>query len=829
MVLTSPDDALTSCRLLPAETMPERSFISLRIPKKSCVFAVFAILSTFNISFTIDRGFRFSFMQYSSVFVRCASHRRAFIPTLFTFLLLTTGIQTFADPGALDTSFGGTGIQSVAFNAGDDSARAVAVQSDGKIIAGGYAKSGSSYLFALVRYDRDGSLDTTFDTDGKVTTPIFGADDGITGLAVQADGKIIAGGYALSGSNYFFALARYNPDGSLDTTFDTDGKVTTSILGVDSFANAVSLQSNGKILLSGGAYNGTNYDFALARYNADGSLDSTFDADGKVTTTVLAGDDASNAVTVGSDGKIVAAGFAFSGANSNFAVVRYNSNGSLDTSFDADGKVTTSVLAVHDGATGVAVQTDLKIVAAGYAKDGTLLKFALVRYNFDGSLDTSFDTDGKVTTSMLSGNDAANALRIQSNGKILVSGAASNVADYDIAVARYNPNGSLDTSFDTDGKVTYTVGLETDDVVYAMAIDGTGQIVVAGETSLKFMVARLDGDPPVLVQRRSPFDFDGDAKTDLAIFRPNGAVSEWWWLRSLDGGNAALQFGASTDRIVPVDYTGDGKTDLAIFRPNGAVSEWWWLRSSDGGNAALQFGASTDRIVPVDYTGDGKTDVAFWRPSTGQWFVLRSEDFSFFAFPFGATGDVPVPADFDGDNKADAAVFRESSLTWFINKSTGGTDIIGFGAAGDKPVVTDYDGDAKADIAIYRPNGPFGAEWWVRRSTNGVVFATQFGQPADKAVPGDYTGDGKADIAFWTPSSGNWFVLRSEDFSYFAFPFGAATDIPVPGDYDGDGKLDAAVFRPSNSTWFANRSGGGTLIQQFGITGDVPVPSAFVR
>ena len=285
----------------------------------------------------------------------------------------------------------------------------------------------------------------------------------------------------------------------------------------------------------------------------------------------------------------------------------------------------------------------------------------------------------------------------------------------------------------------------------------------------------------------------------------------------------------SLARRTPFDLDGDGKTDLSIFRPLGAVSEWWWLRSSDGGNAALQFGASTDKLVPVDYTGDGKTDVAFWRPSTGFWFVLRSEDFSFFAFPFGATGDVPVPADFDGDNKADAAVFRESSLTWFINKSTGGTDIIGFGAAGDKPVVTDYDGDGKADIAIYRPNGPNGAEWWVRRSSNGVVFATQFGQPTDKAVPGDYTGDGKADIAFWTPSSGNWFVLRSEDFSYFAFPFGAATDIPVPGDYDGDGKLDAAVFRPSNSTWFANKSGGGTLIQQFGITGDVPVPNAFVR
>ncbi len=277
------------------------------------------------------------------------------------------------------------------------------------------------------------------------------------------------------------------------------------------------------------------------------------------------------------------------------------------------------------------------------------------------------------------------------------------------------------------------------------------------------------------------------------------------------------------------DFDGDRKVDLSIFRPNGAASEWWWFKSSTGGNAALQFGANTDSLVPADFTGDGKTDVAFWRPSTGQWFVLRSEDFSFFAFPFGATGDVPVPADFDGDGKADAAVFRESSLTWFISKSTGGTDIIGFGAAGDKPVIADYDGDGKADIAIYRPNGANGAEWWVRRSSTGVVFALQFGQPTDKTVPGDYTGDGKTDIAFWRPSNGNWFILRSEDFSFFAFPFGASTDLPVPGDYDGDGKIDAAVFRPSNSTWFANKSGGGTLIQQFGITGDVPLPNVFVR
>jgi len=132
------------------------------------------------------------------------------------------------------------------------------------------------------------------------------------------------------------------------------------------------------------------------------------------------------------------------------------------------------------------------------------------------------------------------------------------------------------------------------------------------------------------------------------------------------------------------DFDGDGKTDLLIFRPG--PGEWWYLRSFDGGNRAFQFGASTDRLVPADYTGDGKTDVAFWRPSTGFWFVLRSEDSSFYSFPFGAAGDVPSSGDYDGDGRADAAVFRPSSQTWFAQRATAGTLIQGFGVAGDKPV-----------------------------------------------------------------------------------------------------------------------------------------------
>ena len=271
------------------------------------------------------------------------------------------------------------------------------------------------------------------------------------------------------------------------------------------------------------------------------------------------------------------------------------------------------------------------------------------------------------------------------------------------------------------------------------------------------------------------------------------------------------------------DFDGDGKTDIGIFRPD--VAEWWINRSSNGETFATQFGSTTDAIVPADYTGDGKSDVAFWRPSSGEWFVLRSEDFSFFAFPFGTAGDIPVPADYDADGKADAAVFRPSTATWFVRRSSdGGTTIVAFGANGDQPVVADYDGDGKADLAIFRPSN---GQWWINRSTAGAI-ATTFGDGLDKPVQGDYTGDGKSDVAFWRPSTGDWFVLRSEDFSFFSFPFGTSGDEPAPGDYDGDGRFDATVFRSSNATWYSNRTSAGTLIQQFGATGDRPIPNAFV-
>jgi hypothetical protein len=282
---------------------------------------------------------------------------------------------------------------------------------------------------------------------------------------------------------------------------------------------------------------------------------------------------------------------------------------------------------------------------------------------------------------------------------------------------------------------------------------------------------------------------------------------------------------APTSRA-PFDFDGDGKTDIGIFRP-GASAEWWIQRSSSSSVLAAQFGTTGDQPVPADYTGDGKSDIAFFRPSNSTWYILRSEDFSFYGFQFGASTDVPAPADYDGDSKADPAVFRSGA--WYILRSSdNGVTTASFGVAGDKPVAADYDGDGKADIGIFRPNGGTGGEWWIQRSTAGLLAAT-FGTSTDRTVVGDYTGDGKADCAFFRPSNNTWYVLRSEDLSFFGFPFGISADAPAPGDYDGDGKTDAAVFRSSGAAWYVNKSTGGVTSVNFGSAGDQPVPGSYVR
>jgi uncharacterized delta-60 repeat protein len=336
--------------------------------------------------------------------------------------------------GSLDPSFSGDGKVITDFGSTQDKGYSVAVQADGKILVAGSTVNN----FALARYNNDGSLDANFSGDGMLTTDFGGYDLGYS-VAVQADGKILVAGYTrnYSSGSIDFALARYNSDGSLDTSFNGTGKVTTDFGGADLGA-CVTVQIDGKILVAGSSNANSNSDFALTRYNSDGSLDLDFSSDGKVTTD-FGNDDWSKSVTVQDDGKILVAGSSSNG-NQNFALARYNSDGSLDTSFNGNGKVTTD-FGGDDNGFSVTVQADGKILVAGYTITNGNYDFALARYNSDGSLDTNFNGDGKVTTDF-SGFDLGNSITLQADGKILVAGGSTI-----FALARYNSDGSLDATF----------------------------------------------------------------------------------------------------------------------------------------------------------------------------------------------------------------------------------------------------------------------------------------------------------------------------------------------------------------------------------------------
>jgi len=284
--------------------------------------------------------------------------------------------------------------------------------------------------------------------------------------------------------------------------------------------------------------------------------------------------------------------------------------------------------------------------------------------------------------------------------------------------------------------------------------------------------------------------------------------------------NSAGMNYVSVTRPTAFDFDGDSRADLSVFRPS---DQTWYLNRSSGGFNAVRFGLSNDKLVPTDFDGDGKTDIAVFRD--GIWYWLNSSNNQFNAFQFGLTTDIPQPADFDGDGRSELVVLRDR---WYVYNLANGRLTVREPECGIadicQPLVNDYDGDGRADYATYGIYAGNTSEWYIQTALgSNLVFS--FGINSDRPVPADYDGDGKADIAVFRPSNGTWYIVNSTDGNTQIVNWGLADDKPVPADYDGDGKADIAIFR--NGVWWIRQSANGISIQQFGLATDKSVQSPF--
>jgi len=772
--------------------------------------------------------------------------------TLAVFVL-TAGIS-IAAPGDFDPTFGGVGA--VTYNTDTytndwDYGYGVAIQQDGKIVVTGSIPSpdGLGYDAVVLRYNSGGTLDGTFGGDGIVTYDnYYHTDDGGESIAIQPDGKIVIVGWTYVSGHKDVLVLRYNEDGSLDISFGEDGvAIYSGSGGGDDVGYAVAIQQDGKIVVVGyGFNNASNDDVLILRYNSNGTLDTTFGDDGIVTYNGIMNDsDAGYGIAIQQDGKIVVVGYSYNGYidqhYEDILVLRYESNGTLDTTFNGTG------VALYDSSTGgynydygygVAIQQDGKIVVTGYSYDGLNRSAVILRYSSDGTLDVTFSEDG-VAIYDIPANRAFAGFRVamQTDGKIVVAGGGGwNGNNSDIVFLRYNSDGILDGSFGGNGVLLYNGVENGDEWGNAVAIQPDGKIVVVGHgwngsNNVDILVLRCnsDGTFDITFGSSGTVTYSSSSYWDhydygyAVAIQPDGKI--------IIVGNNIDILNYNFSNVLILRYNSDGSLDNT-FGINGIVTTRGFMRNDFGYGVVMQpdgkivvAGTSWRNgwdVLVMRFNSDGTPDMSFGSygavvydsgSDDGSYGIALQQDGKIVVVGYKFSLGLPVHdaliVRYNSDGTLDKT-FGENGITTYNSRSNGAD----FGEAvalqpDGKIVVTGSSNTApsiyEAFVLRYNSNGSLDSTFGV----DGVVIYDNFYQDFGYGV----AIQPNAKIVVVGEEYGDSLVLRYNSDGTLDPSFGK--DGSVTFDSGGYDYSSAVAIQPQGKIVVTGSSSGNTLIARY--------------